>query len=141
MGVLGIYAAKSVRRTGRTQGSSPIPRYPQVGRWSMGAVSSLISRLCYGIAVLVCDLVIGCVRWLFTNIAKPIVLMLAGLAYILFLGLAIVVQSPIRAAQDWWSVKQSRKEMKKWSHASSHSRHAKLKYRQLASLSSIPSSW
>ncbi|KAM5536642.1 hypothetical protein V8D89_009737 [Ganoderma adspersum] len=106
----------------------------------MGAVASLISQLCYGIVALVYDLVFGCVGWLLTNIAKPIVLMLAGLAFVLFLGLAIVVQSPIKAAQDWWAVKQSRREMKKWNQMeSSHDHHA-FEYQQLASLPSIHSS-
>ncbi|PIL24718.1 hypothetical protein GSI_12604 [Ganoderma sinense ZZ0214-1] len=106
----------------------------------MGAVASLVSRLYYGIVTLVYDVVFGCIRWLFTNIAKPIVLLLAGLAYGLFLGLGIVFQSPIRAAQDWLMVEQSRREMKKWTQAPpSHSRHD-FDYQQIASLSSIHSS-
>ena len=116
--------------------------------------------LCYGIVALVYDLVFGCVAWLLTSefpcfssrprtrrahslsvdIAKPIVLMLAGLAFGLFIGLAIVVQSPIKAAQDWWAVKQSRREMEKWNQmGSSHDCRA-FEYQQLASLSSIHSS-
>ena len=126
-----------------------------------------LTDLCHGIAAVAYDFTLGCIRWLFfserlllppyptsfslshshfhtpPDLVEPIVLVLAGLAYGLCLGLAIVIQAPIRAAQDRWTLRQSRRRVRRWRDAgpprSSRSR-ASAEYQHLVPVSSsIPS--
>ena len=126
-----------------------------------------LADLCHGIAAVAYDFALGCIRWLFfserllsnpflpsctsyshfptpPDLVEPIVLVLAGLAYGLCLGLAIVIQAPIRAAQDRWTLRQSRRRVRRWRDAgpspSSRSRHSSAEYQHLVLVSStIPS--
>ncbi|TBU53675.1 hypothetical protein BD310DRAFT_937481 [Dichomitus squalens] len=107
---------------------------------TMGSVISIFSHLCYGIARVVYDFAIGLVRCLFFNIVEPTVLVFAGLAYGLCLGLAFIIQSPFKAAQDWWALQQSRRRVSKWRDAGAPSRSRHVSgYQHLGPISTIPS--